>query len=308
MRSTRPRRTGGQTRFHVHASQEWKGHLSESPGTSTGLMYAQDSIADGGVVGHWLLGNLPQTRPWLRVVELLGLGADASTVAEATLQAAERGLERVRDDEGFVHAVWLLTQLPLAAKTEDFRSALQQLGIDVPSQVTVDDIVTGFMSAVDRHLERKGGRTDLGELAQLAAAEVLTTVGHDLAEDLYEASPERVRQGVAKLNTVSQFGRLGSAFFASFLNRYLVGLLSRELSNHVGPGYRFSSTQECGEFTRALDDHCREAAVIVQRFSGEWFSSKAYRGPITRRTAANFAHGGVSKLRKELAIRARKDG
>jgi hypothetical protein len=55
------------------------------------------------------------------------------------------------------------------------------------------EIVGAFSAVIDRHVERSGGRTDLGELAQNAAAESLATVVG--AVPLYSA--RRQRMGVS---------------------------------------------------------------------------------------------------------------
>ena len=39
-------------------------------------------------VGHIRLGQLPRTRKWRDVVELVAVGADVSQVADATIRAA----------------------------------------------------------------------------------------------------------------------------------------------------------------------------------------------------------------------------
>ena len=40
-------------------------------------------------MGHLLIGTLPETLPWRKVVHLIGSGADVKAIAAATSQAAE---------------------------------------------------------------------------------------------------------------------------------------------------------------------------------------------------------------------------
>lgn len=73
-------------------------------------------------MGHVRLGNLPRTRKWQEVVGLIEGGAGTAQVANATTTAAEKGLNLAAKDKGLVETVWLLTQLPLAARSGDAAS------------------------------------------------------------------------------------------------------------------------------------------------------------------------------------------
>ena len=79
-------------------------------------------------MGHTRLGNLPRTRKWQEVVALIEGGAGCAQVANATITAAERGLNLAAEDKGLVETLWLLTQLPLAARHDDFAGALRSVG------------------------------------------------------------------------------------------------------------------------------------------------------------------------------------
>ena len=69
-------------------------------------------------MGHIRLGNLPRTRKWQQVVALIEGGAGTAQIANATITAAEQGFKLAAEDKGLVETTWLLTQLPLAAKSE----------------------------------------------------------------------------------------------------------------------------------------------------------------------------------------------
>jgi hypothetical protein len=112
-------------------------------------------------MGHLRLGKLPNTKKWRHVVALVAGENSALQVAHATMEAAKRGLEVASTDEGLRHAVWFLTQIPLAAKQEDFTGALKKVGISVPTDPTVLDIVSGFSEALDRKLQKSRNRTDI---------------------------------------------------------------------------------------------------------------------------------------------------
>jgi hypothetical protein len=124
-------------------------------------------------MGHVRLGSLPRTRKWNQVVGLIEGGAGTVQIANATITAAEKQLGFAARDSGVVETIWLLTQLPLAARTSDFPAALRHRGLDVSDAPGLLEIVGAVADAVDARMPNCKGRTDLGEMAQIAAAEVL---------------------------------------------------------------------------------------------------------------------------------------
>ena len=97
-------------------------------------------------------------------------------MAASTMAASQGGLINAAKDPGLVYAVWLLTQIPVAARGGNFVANLRQLGLEVSNAPSLLEVVGAFAGAVDAHISRSGGRTDLGEMAQMAAAETLTLV------------------------------------------------------------------------------------------------------------------------------------
>ena len=117
-------------------------------------------------MGHSRLESLPDTSPWRRVVGFIAGDADVGVVADATMEAAQRGLEIADGDEGLKQTFWLLSQITLAARQDDFSAALKEIGIVVSSEPSVLNIVARFTNAIDQHLLETRRRTDIGELAQ----------------------------------------------------------------------------------------------------------------------------------------------
>jgi hypothetical protein len=76
-------------------------------------------------MGHIRLGVLPKSQKWRQVVEELRLGADLSEIAAAAADAAETSLQNASADPAFLHAFWLLTQIPLAARRPAFGADLR---------------------------------------------------------------------------------------------------------------------------------------------------------------------------------------
>src|SRR6185437_824909 len=126
-------------------------------------------------MGHIRLGTLPDTRPWNRVVRLIADGESVASVAGATTTAAIAGLDRVKSDPGLGHVIYLLAHTVLAARTTDFSGELSRLGISIPSEPGLFDLTAGFAAAADSYSFAKSGkRSDLGEMASLAAVEAIT--------------------------------------------------------------------------------------------------------------------------------------
>jgi hypothetical protein len=249
-------------------------------------------------MGHIRLGRLPRTRKWQEVVGLLGTGAATSEVAAATLDASKAGLENAARDPALVRSFWLLTQLPLCARKANFVKELERVGVSVAAEPTLTELVGGLSDAVDTHIHRTGGRTDLGEMAQMGATESLTTVLSQRTTSLFGSTAEDVRHELSQLATPRNFSLLARDFFARLTERYLTYFLSRELSNQLG------SVDANRQFREALSLHCRQASKIVEGFAADWFSAANFKGGITPRKAAWFIGRAVKKLRAELQMGA----
>ena len=257
-------------------------------------------------MGHTRLGNLPRTRKWGQVVGLMAGGAGAAQIANATIRAAEKGLNLAAEDKALVETVWLLTQLPLAAKQENFGAALRQAGLDVTDSPGLMELVGAVSDAIDARLSNNRGRTDLGEMAQMAASETLAKVIGERAGSLYGVAPADVQSALASIGTVNQFGQVARQFFSRLTNRCLDYFVSRAASHHLGPGERFPTLAAQSQFGEALELHCYEASKIVERFSGEWFSKTNWeKQGIGRQEAAGFAHVAMGKLADELKAGAK---
>jgi hypothetical protein len=147
-------------------------------------------------------------------------------------------------------------------------------------------------------------------MAQMAAVETLTEVIGQRTKSLFGTTPDDLQQAFSKLATNKQFSIFAKDFFARFTNKCMNYFLSRALSHHVGEGQRFTTLSQQAEFTMALETHCREAARIVEEYSGEWVSKKNWEtgGAITREDIAAFTGYAMTKLTAELKQGARSDG
>lgn len=91
-------------------------------------------------MGHIRLLNLPQSKKWQEVVNLLDSDADLNAVAEATSKASERDLARASDDPNFQFISQILVELPIRARAPDFEQYLQNLGIGKDALTSVPNL------------------------------------------------------------------------------------------------------------------------------------------------------------------------
>ena len=124
-------------------------------------------------MGHVRLGVLPKSRKWRQVVEELNRGESVGVIAALAADAAESSLQQATGDPAFLHAFWLLTQIPLAARGPAFIQDLRRLGLVISDQPGLLSVTAALSAAADRHAREEGGRTDLGEMAQMGTVQSL---------------------------------------------------------------------------------------------------------------------------------------
>jgi hypothetical protein len=254
-------------------------------------------------MGHQRLGELPKSKYWDQVVALLASGADVPEIAAATSSAAEHSMIAASGDAAVRHAFFLLTQIPLAARQRNFVSALRKLGIEVGNAPTLIEVISAATETIDRKV-LSDGRSDYGELAQLAFAESLHAIAAKEG-DLWPASPERAKSAFADLARADVFAVLSRDFFARLTRRHLAYYLSRAFTRQAGPGRRFASLGEVAACETAIEDHCREASRIIKEFSAQWFDKHNQQGGISLAKAGRFVHVAAGKVREELRRRQR---
>lgn len=252
-------------------------------------------------MGHNRLGVLPRTQKWREVIEVVEDGGSAAVVADATMDAAHDTFVAGATDPTLVHTVWLLTQLPDAARSDAFAEALRGLGIEVPAHASAIDIATALGTAVDQHVRSlEAPRSDLGEMARLAAVETLAGALRDPSPGLFGPDPDSAQKALARLGTEKQFGGLTRDFFARLTERLLTFYVSKELPQHVGPGRRFETLDEQRAFQEAVGLHARQAARIVETYAGAWWSKARFQRDLTPERTERFVAYAMKKMRDEL--------
>jgi hypothetical protein len=280
-------------------------------------------------MGTHLLQGMVRTPRYKRIVALLGDGAGApgtegvgpgslAQIADATLTASMLGLEIAKRDRGLHYCLFLLAQVTRAAAGDMvFAAELERVGLKPASQAvglpdaprplsestaeyTVFQLAAGFAAASDRFIRETAVRTDLGELAQLAATESLCALCVDKSRTLFGSTEATVRASLKQFSTDAGFARLAHDFFARWTRRYLEYHLSRELSNHVGGRRRFANVDQHNEFLHQLDRHCRNATSILRPFAQGWYGLHNFRDDLTLDKAGGFAAHAIDKVREAI--------
>ena len=171
------------------------------------------------------------------------------------------------------------------------------------------EVVGAFSDAIDKKLTNNGGRTDLGEMAQMAASETMMQIIGRRTQSLFGTTSDDVKGAFSKLATNKQFSLFVRDFFARLTNKCLDYFVSKAVSHNIGEGKRFRTLAQHGEFTKALGTHSREAAKIIEEFSGGWFSKTNWENKgISSKDAAGFTHVAMKKIVAELKEGAQADG
>lgn len=262
-------------------------------------------------MGHIRLGKIPTSKKWKQVVELIAreaapagdapssLAADIERIAAQTLNAAQAGLQVATEDKGLRFTFYLLTQLVLASRQEDWIDRLRKVGIGLPAEPGLFDLTSSFQHCVDDYLSKHGKSSDISEIAQLAATEAISQLTGPKAQSLFGVGPEEVRRATKELSTKKGFSELGQVFFGRFMARYLNFFLSRATAGQTGKG-GIRHIGELTTFNDALSTHCKQSALIVQKFCGEWYSKTEFKEGISLANTSRFMAVALRKLEAEL--------
>lgn len=256
-------------------------------------------------MGHQRLGDIPKSRRWESVVAAVARGSGGATggggvsfpideIAARTLDAAAMGLERAIGDTGLSFTFFLLTQLSLAAREQDWRPRLRRLGIRLSDNDSLFDLTTCIQQAIDDHIEVHGRPTDVSEMAQQAAGEAIATLAGPNARTLFGSGSAELQDAFRHLSTRAGFSGLGQRFFGAFMTRFLNFYLSRVSAGQI------NGVKGLSRFNDELAAHCQQSAQIVHDFCGEWYSKTEWQTGIDIDNSSRFMAVALRKLHDEL--------
>jgi hypothetical protein len=263
---------------------------------------------EGEQMGHLRLPPPPTTKRWQQVVALLEEDQlRIAEIAQAVERAADRSLSLAVNDPTFVEALWILLTVPTAMREKNPSPALGELGIHVPADPTLTEVMAGFGDAIDRlRLRATRGVTDFGLLACNAARSALLDMTADFEPQLWQATAEDRRATIATFASTERFGELAQRFFTNVLEGHLHYFLDREIPRQISRGGRFKSVGDTRAFEAAVRQHCRETTLIMRAYACGWLGANRYHRNIdlTRKHVAAFASYAFKKVRRELNRRS----
>jgi hypothetical protein len=264
-------------------------------------------------MGHVRLGPIPKSQKWQTVVALFTAQAPIEPLQQATLQpsvsivaaraldAAQIGLDKALDDPGLAYTFYLLTQLVLTSRQQDWESNLRPFNVQITPDAGLFDLTAEVHAAIDAYLLQRNAQTDVSELAQRSAGGALTTLVGPRSVTLFGSGRDELQQAVRAFSTPSGFAELSQRFFGNFVAQYLNFHLSRITASHVGTD-SLSSVGDITRFNEALYLHCYQSARIIHDFSREWFSKTEYVEGITLDNSAGFMAIAIKKIQAELRL------
>ena len=258
-------------------------------------------------MGHVRLGKLPASRDWRSIIGYIAGGDVAvADLANAVASASDKSLMKAIRDPALIEAIWLLMKIPDAARSPNFVQELSTLGISVPNNPSITDVVAGFDAAVEA-VQRQGrnGMTDLGEMAKQAGIAALYGVVQDRLPTLWTPTQEDERTTLASLHTPDRFGDLSQRFFSRLVEHNIQYFLDREMPKHIGPGSINHSIGDMVTFDGAVRRHCEETTVIMRAYARDWLGNHGFHQgkDLSRTDASNFSYTAFEKIRKELTVR-----
>ncbi|MFO1171314.1 MAG: hypothetical protein U1E49_10135 [Hyphomicrobiaceae bacterium] len=259
-------------------------------------------------MGHVRLKSIPRSRGWTQVVDLIGGDNDAVRVARAAARAMTKSLDKAISDPALIQTTYLLALIPGAARDRDAYGAIKGLGLDVRQAFDLGDLLAAISMEVDRDARRRGGRTDLGEMALQSAA---SSLGRAIAPDLpglMGASHADLVRALAEIDTPDRFAELARSYFGDLIRRGLEYFTARAYAQHVRDGGRFASLSALEQFREALALHCSESTLILEQYAKDWFSKSKFVDGLSRESVERFTRTALTKLQRELSLRSDTDG
>jgi len=258
-------------------------------------------------MGHTRLGIIPKTRKWHAVVELMAkeagdssaMAEDVRNIARAALEAAQAGLEKSKKDPGLKYAFYLLTQIVLAARQDNWTEGLSNIGIYLQKDATGFDLACETQFAIDKFLSHEGARSDVAEIAQKSLGQALSELTTRGTASLFDPSSAELHMALREHSTKTGFSDLSQKFFGNYVSQFLNFYLSRVTAGSLDT-QRLKQLGDLNEFNRALQLHCEQSARIIHDFSGDWYSKTEYQEGINPSNTARFIAVAIKKIKAEL--------
>ncbi len=255
-------------------------------------------------MGHERIGGLPRSRKWRDVVDMI---ASSTNAGVSVPEISKRTIENVRSrfhvlerDEGVSAAFTYLVALSVASKNKNPREQLEELGIEMPSDLTALSVTRSLKDWV----KTNSRSLEYSEIAQRAAADAIAFWYRRTA-----SSQESFFKGEVdpfgpwrQASDGAGFCELSRVFFAKFTERYMKYFLEREASSVLSSvADRENFTKQIEANVDAVSKHAFETSKITQSFAAGWFNKHSKGGIPNHKQIEGFVSFAFEKLREELS-------
>ncbi len=231
-------------------------------------------------MGHTRIGRLHRSKKWKDVVKAFCLNADFAQIASMVLDAADKDFtrERLSQDASYLKAVELLVEMGVGAQNNNFVEHMREVGIELSEHPSVQELNYKLGQAIDDAGWRQDSlKTELGEFAKYALLSTVSQVAKDVvAQDipgLIQRPPAEIFRSFGKqVNIVAMNQNFMAKVMSGAMNAYLANIIP----NLTGSTPRVMSTHALAASYKALEEHCRETAVVVLQYSKDWMGKHGH--------------------------------
>lgn len=258
-------------------------------------------------MGHTRLGAIPKSKKWNEVVnnfisemdDFQLDEEDIKKISTSTIRAAKNGLNDAINDKGLMYSFYLLSQIILKSKSNNWYSELSKLGLSVNEESNALDLQIELHSAIDDYCEANNIQSDVREIAQKSAGVTLSDLVLSNSETIFGDNAVDIQVTMKNYSSAKGFSEIGQKFFGSFLSTYLNFFLSRISASRLGHGI-ISNVNDISAFNKIFETHCHQSAKIIKQFTGEWISKTEYEQGVNQENVSRFIAVAIKKIQAEL--------
>ncbi|TSC54342.1 MAG: hypothetical protein LiPW30_703 [Parcubacteria group bacterium LiPW_30] len=254
-------------------------------------------------MGHIRLGRLPKKKPWSAVFSVLkGENITPSDVARTVVQSAKEQFSVLEGNAGVNYCFWILVRIATAARSNNFFTELEQLGINIAGVNSGVAFVQHVSKSVEQEVKKRVPSTVFVRMAELSLREVLSSNIIEQSKSLFGTGGEEICCACRAISTRNSFGKVAREFFSKFISRSIRYIADKELSNYIGSGCLMKSPREALAFHQELNTYCFNTAKIVEEFSAGWFSKHNWEtnNNISEESTVGFTAYALQKIQMEL--------
>ncbi len=251
-------------------------------------------------MGHVRIGHLPKRFGWSEVVAALGdVDRPEDDALRLATVAAGKTLKAAKFRDSLAYCYWLFLQLAGASRSSDFRGALRDVGVRVPTEDSGLTLVAAMSSLAGSALQERKWIGVPDEVALQAFRSAVTDVVAEESRSLFGSTFDTVQTALRRYSTEKGVSQLGRRFFHEYAYRLLARALGREAAVHAGGDRRFTTSDDLSAFDQRLRVYCWDISRLVEQYAGEWYSKHGWLDDVNLETTRAFTSYAIEKLLTE---------